>query len=519
MQDSATVAFVGTTLPRRLRSLVGVPLRVGDRTIGVLHVGTRALRTFGENDIQLLTLVAERTAAAIDRVRQAEELAQHADELEARVETRTAELSELNTALESVGATTKQELQHEIQERSSVAASLTRITALETPEETADLICAEIRQTLGLALVGIDWFLSDATIILAIETLGVAPFGPGARIPTVRGAYLRERTSRGPWIEVRTDEDLKDPYLRSWYDAGFDVRAFVPLVSRGKAHGFLVAASGSHVSIEEMSRRLPALIEYAALASAVLEPALSSRTTTASDVSAVRATIAAGAFQTVFQPIVDLTSGRVAGYEALTRFNDRISPAVHFANARAAGVGVELEFATLAAAVRAAGALPRSAFASLNVSAELLLTAVDLAPLLAGIGRSIVLELTEHEAGIQAPRLLEQVTRLGGDIRLAVDDTGAGYAGLQRVLELRPQFVKLDIALVRNIDRDPAREALIAGMVHFARETGAALIAEGIEGEGERRMLRRLGVTFGQGYLLGRPAPVETWAASKPEAK
>jgi EAL domain-containing protein (putative c-di-GMP-specific phosphodiesterase class I) len=68
--------------------------------------------------------------------------------------------------------------------------------------------------------------------------------------------------------------------------------------------------------------------------------------------------------------------------------------------------------------------------------------------------------------------------------------------------------------LVRGVDRDPARQALIAGMVYFSRQTDCVLIAEGIESEGERRTLRQLGVTFGQGYLFGLPQPIDDLRAA-----
>jgi EAL domain-containing protein (putative c-di-GMP-specific phosphodiesterase class I) len=90
---------------------------------------------------------------------------------------------------------------------------------------------------------------------------------------------------------------------------------------------------------------------------------------------------------------------------------------------------------------------------------------------------------------------------------LAVDDAGAGFASLRHIIELRPRYVKLDMGLVRGVDGDPARQALIAGMVYFSRQTDCVLIAEGIETEAERRTLRQLGVGFGQGFLLGRPGP------------
>jgi EAL domain-containing protein (putative c-di-GMP-specific phosphodiesterase class I) len=83
------------------------------------------------------------------------------------------------------------------------------------------------------------------------------------------------------------------------------------------------------------------------------------------------------------------------------------------------------------------------------------------------------------------------------------------------VLELRPAFVKLDIRLASDIDRDPARQAMVAGMCHYARETRATLIAEGIQTQAELETLSRLGVRLGQGYLLGRPAPVEEIAGRR----
>src|SRR5680860_1166800 len=86
-----------------------------------------------------------------------------------------------------------------------------------------------------------------------------------------------------------------------------------------------------------------------------------------------------------------------------------------------------------------------------------------------------------------------------------IDDAGAGFASLRHVLGLHPDAVKLDLSLTRDIDRDPVRRALAASLVTFAREIGAAIVAEGIETRAELEALRALGVTHGQGYLLARP--------------
>lgn len=405
------------------------------------------------------------------------------------------------------------QLERDIEQRATASASLARLQAGETPEATADAVCAEIRATLGLGIAAVEWFIGSDTIVLALASNSAGPFQPADILPGTRSAYLQGRAGRGPWIEDWTSLADDDPIVRRWRDTGAQVGAYVPLVRLGRPVGMIVAASAGPWSIEAIAARMPLLMEYAAVAAVLIEPAMASRREAVALASETRAIIAASAFRTVFQPIIGLSSRIVAGYEALTRFEDGTSPAVRFASARAAGVGVELELATLAEAIRSSALLPPMAFISLNVSAEVLFVAGDRALVAARINRPLVLEVTEHEETVDSRKLLRVVKKLGPDVRIAIDDAGAGYAGLRRVLELRPQFVKLDLELVRNIDRDPAREALIAGMAHFAREVDCGLIAEGIEREGERRVLSRLGVAFGQGYLLGRPSPAETWAA------
>jgi EAL domain-containing protein (putative c-di-GMP-specific phosphodiesterase class I) len=123
-----------------------------------------------------------------------------------------------------------------------------------------------------------------------------------------------------------------------------------------------------------------------------------------------------------------------------------------------------------------------------------------------------VLEVTEHEVVEDYQALRKAVIALGPDIRLAVDDAGAGVANFGHIIELRPDFVKLDISLVRGVNADLGRQAMVAGMGHFARTTGCRLIAEGVETEEEARTLTEFGVECGQGYLLGRPEPVDVWA-------
>ncbi|HWI04340.1 MAG TPA: EAL domain-containing protein, partial [Acidimicrobiales bacterium] len=130
-------------------------------------------------------------------------------------------------------------------------------------------------------------------------------------------------------------------------------------------------------------------------------------------------------------------------------------------------------------------------------------------------GNRIVLELTEHTRVGDYGALIEGLVRSRSEgVRIAADDTGAGYSGLHHLLRLRPNVVKLDIGLTRNIDEDPVRRALASALVAFAAEIDAVLVAEGVESVGELRSLRALGIPAAQGYRLGRPGPM---SALRPE--
>lgn len=215
----------------------------------------------------------------------------------------------------------------------------------------------------------------------------------------------------------------------------------------------------------------------------------------------------------VVQPIVDLRTGAVIGGEALSRFAGppQQGPDVWFAEADDLGLGLELEMVAVSRAISQLAGLPGAAYLSVNVSPATILSDAlheALADASGSAGR-IVLELTEHTSVADYAALqmaLQRVRRLG--VRVAVDDAGAGFASLRHILQLEPDFVKLDLALVRNIDQDPARRALAAGLLTFADQIGAKLVGEGIENERELAALLEVGVDYGQGYHLGRPAPI-----------
>jgi EAL domain-containing protein (putative c-di-GMP-specific phosphodiesterase class I) len=122
-----------------------------------------------------------------------------------------------------------------------------------------------------------------------------------------------------------------------------------------------------------------------------------------------------------------------------------------------------------------------------------------------------VIEITEHELASEDGALEQGLNELRGrGARIAVDDAGAGYAGLNQVMRVQPDLIKLDRSLIERVHADSAKAALIEFFVLFARRVGAAVCTEGIETFEELTTLIDLGVGYGQGYLLGRPS--EPWA-------
>ena len=206
-------------------------------------------------------------------------------------------------------------------------------------------------------------------------------------------------------------------------------------------------------------------------------------------------------FFTVFQPISDLTTGEVVGYEALTRFADGSSPERGLEDAQKQGRHIDLDAALIRAALASADALPDGAWLAVNVSGDLLRRPKELEPLLAESPRPLVLEIAEADRA--------DLDHLPDGVRIAVDDAGAGYDTLARMESLTPAFLKLGRASLAGVENEGARRASIRSLVEFARENGCTVIAEGIESEQQRDALAECGVPLGQGFYLGRPVPVE----------
>ena len=217
---------------------------------------------------------------------------------------------------------------------------------------------------------------------------------------------------------------------------------------------------------------------------------------------------------TVFQPIVDLVRGAIVGYEALTRFTGYpvTSPQLWFEASRRERRSADLEALALRNAFAKRPELPPETFLAVNIAPDLLdhpeIEEVwEKEPDLTGV----VVELTEHARIDSYVSLEPALNRLrAAGALIAIDDAGAGYAGLQHLVEVRPHIIKLDLTLISGVDRDETKRALVEMIGSFASRIDAVVLAEGIEHLGELDAVIGLGVPLAQGYLLSRPAP--PWA-------
>lgn len=218
-------------------------------------------------------------------------------------------------------------------------------------------------------------------------------------------------------------------------------------------------------------------------------------------------------FQLAFQPIVHAATGERFGYEALLRSSESSLPhpeAVLRAAEKLERVH-ELGRFIRQRAARACESLSAADTLFVNLHPRDLADdhLLDVRSPLTALASRVVLEVTERAslAGVADLRArVERLRELG--FRIAVDDLGAGYAGLTSFVVLQPDIVKIDMSLIRGVDTDSTRQKLVRSMTGVCREMGILVVAEGIETQAERDVLVELGCDLFQGYLFGRPSPL-----------
>lgn len=230
----------------------------------------------------------------------------------------------------------------------------------------------------------------------------------------------------------------------------------------------------------------------------------------------VNAVLADEAIAPVFQPIVELKTGRAIAYEALARFpgDPAHTPDRWFDDAWRVGLGIPLELLAVRVAATALPRLQPGVGLSINASPPAVAAQGFLQSLGDDVDR-VAVEITEHlrvDDYEEVSMKLAALRKAGGQV--VIDDFGAGYASLQHILKMSPEWIKLDTSLTERIGRDSVAQALVRALVSFADSIGVRVVAEGIENADGVEVLSDLGIRFGQGFHLGRPAPLDEALAS-----
>lgn len=332
----------------------------------------------------------------------------------------------------------------------------------------------------------------------------------GMTIPEV-GAHGHDGSAAEP-LDVVPDapQDGVPARLAAASRAGIESYAGVPLtLGSGRVYGALCVISHAHQPLDGSDVAFMNLLGN--LISTELSQQEQQDTGRSLQLRDLASWLAPSGMSMHLQPIVQLGSRAAWGYEALARFHGHPgSPSNVFAAAGLAGMGAELELAAVRNAVALLHQLPEPLVMSINVSSATLDGPELLETLLEHPGDRLMVELTDQVDLAEQFYLRPTVRDLQAHgVRVALDEKGSGFAELQGILALAPDVLKLDIGLVRAIDSDPVRRSLLRSLVGFAEEAEITLIAEGIETREQLDTLEEIGITLGQGRLLGAPAPIE----------
>lgn len=366
-----------------------------------------------------------------------------------------------------------------------------------------------IRQHLGMEIAYFSEFVEGRTIFRRVDAPGLEHLikvGDSHSLDDVYCNHILE--GRLPELIPDTSREPLAQSLPITSAAPIGSHASIPIrLPDGKPFGmFCCLSPQANPGLND--RDLETMRVFAGLAARQLHLEIGKSRADREKRAAVEAVIEQSGFDIAFQPIVTLASMEIVSVEALCRFQPQPyrSPDKWFRDAADVGLGVALELGAIRAAIASFPALPGEIGMSINASPETIVSG-RLGEVLDGEYLDCtILEITEHAQVGDYSLLHRELGPLrDGGMKVAIDDAGAGYSGLQHIVQMAPDIIKMDMSLTRGIDRDRARRALASAMIFYARETGSTIVAEGIETNQELLTLNNLGVSRGQGYLLGRP--------------
>lgn len=369
---------------------------------------------------------------------------------------------------------------------------------------------AAVRRHLGVEVAFVGRFGDGRRWVDFVDAdAGFRPFEAGASDPVEETYCLRVADGRIPQLIPDTGSVQEVHPLPATWQFPVGSHIALPLESSdGVVIGTLCCFS-REPDPDLRDRDLQVLRLFADVVSTHLQFLMTHEKATARTRQLLTDVIDGGGPAMALQPIVDLHEDRVYAYEALARFPATLggTPDLWFSQAAAVGLGAELEAAAVRSALSLLPRLPQGTRLSLNLSAAALCDGEVAELFTADVLAHLVLELTEHTRVACYDTLTAHLARFRhGGAAIAVDDAGTGYAGLEHILRLRPDVLKLDRVLVDGVSAHPGKQAMVESMVSFTRRTGAHVVAEGVETGEDLQTLRGLGVPYAQGYYLGRPS-------------
>ena len=362
-----------------------------------------------------------------------------------------------------------------------------------------------LRTHLQLEASFVSQFVDGERVFQVVDAVGPTPVRIGGTDPLEATYCQRVVDGRLPNVLVDASAHPGTQDLPAARELAVGGHISVPIsLSTGDVYGTLCCFSSEPA--HHLDRRDLAVVE---LAASMLAVQIETRPEAWANVRGwrerVERQLSLGRISIALQPIVELRSGRVRGYEALARFPGKERPDAWFDAASSLGLAEELELLAMRSALRFRAALG-DLWLSLNVSPAVFTGTAFEAMLDGDDLHGVTFEVTEQALIDDYEPLQRRAVELRRHgAHLAVDDVGSGYAGLRHILELAPDVIKLDRSIVAGIRPGGPRSAMVRAIAGFATASGIDVVAEGIESEDERRVLQQQGVTLGQGYLLGRP--------------
>jgi EAL domain-containing protein (putative c-di-GMP-specific phosphodiesterase class I) len=371
-----------------------------------------------------------------------------------------------------------------------------------------------VRAHLGMDVALVCEFVGDRLYFRHVSARRRAPVRPGEWLP-LEHCYC-PKVAEGRLPEIIPDTAAIPEALAITVTHTIPIGAYVgaPLrLADGRVYGsFCCFSFHPDVSLDEHD--LDLIRAFADLTASYIDSDLEDARRRAEKVERIEAILRSNEPSLVYQPVIRLADMSIGGAEALSRFRSEPvrSPDKWFAEAGEVGLKTELELKTMRKALSEYRPVWKRAphYLGLNSSPQ---TIVDgsLTRLLPGLpAGSIILEITEHdyvEDYDELRRALQPLRAAG--VKIAIDDAGSGYASMRHILNVAPDFIKLDTSLTRDIDKDSMRRALAGALIAFGSQTNCHIVAEGVETTAELATLRELGVHAAQGYHLARPSPID----------